>query len=198
MTQDDTLQNARQITSFAELRERVYPMLKPVALLVTVRERKLPMLIYRHFLADLIITYVIDEPGRVAYINEAHLERWEIGEHDLHEQAMDNLRRRTAEGNYTSSGEGAQHIVVFNSQDGYDATRLLLSDLLSRFQPQFPGNMVIGVPNRDFLIVFSDADEAILTNIAHQIQLDALQREHGLTDQLFTLARGEVREYQWE
>jgi hypothetical protein len=57
--------------------------------------------------------------------------------------------------------------------------------------------MVIGIPNRDFLIAFSDADESILTSIAHQIQLDSVQREYGLTDQLFTIEDGQVREYQW-
>lgn len=190
---------ARAITSFDELRDRVYPMLKPLALLVTIRERKLPMIVYRPFLADLMIAYVIDEPTSIAYITEPHLDRWQISQHELHEQAIANLRRRTeARGNFTVAGEGAQHLIVWNSQDGYDATRLLLPDLLAGWRDQFPGQMVIGVPNRDFLIVFSDADRQILANVAHQVQLDAAQREHGLTDQLFTLVNGEVREYMWE
>lgn len=190
---------ARQITSFDSLRERVYPMLKPISMLAKVRERKLPMLLYRPFLADLIIAYVIDEPASVAYINEQHMERWQIAEHELHEQAMRNLRTRTEQrGNYTVAGEGEQRLVIYNTQDGFDATRLLLSDVLEGWRPQFPGNVVIGVPNRDFLIAFSDADDSVLSAVARQIQLDAAQREHGLTDQLFTLINGEVREYQWD
>lgn len=195
----DPIQAARQVSSFAELRERVFPMLKPLVLLATVRERKLPMLVYRPFLADLMITYVIDEAGSLAYINENHLERWEIAEHELHTQAMANLQARTAErGSYTATGAGAQRLVVFNAQDGFDSTRLLLGGLLAQIQRQFPGRMVIGVPNRDFLVAFSDADRSILANVAAQIQRDAAERDHGLTDQLFTLANGEVREYEWE
>jgi uncharacterized protein YtpQ (UPF0354 family) len=156
------------------------------------------MLAYRPFLADLIITYVIDEPQSVAYINERHLERWQVGEHQLHEYALANLAARTKErAKFLISGEGAQRLIIAHSQDGYDATRLLLPDLLVSWQPHFPGNMVIGIPNRDFLIAFSDADESILTSIAHQIQLDSVQREYGLTDQLFTIEDGQVREYQW-
>lgn len=190
---------ARAITSFDDLRDRVYPMLKPLALLVTVRERKLPMIVYRPFLADLLIAYVIDEPTSVAYITEQHLDRWQISQHELHEQAIANLKRRTEErGNYTVAGEGAQRLIVCNTQDGYDATRLLLPGLLAGWRDQFPGQMVIGVPNRDFLVVFSDADRQILASVAHQVQLDSAQREHGLTDQLFTLVNGEVREYMWE
>jgi uncharacterized protein YtpQ (UPF0354 family) len=199
MSEQDQSGSARSISDFAQLRERVLPMLKPIALLVEVRERKLPMIVYRPFLADLIIAYVIDEQGSAAYINERHMERWELSEHELHAQAIENLRRRTEErGNYTVVGEGPQRLVVFNTQDGYDATRLLLPSLLEQWRGDFPGRVVIGVPSRDFLIIFSDADEQILANIAQQIQLDAANREHGLTDQLFTLEGGQVREYEWD
>jgi hypothetical protein len=58
--------------------------------------------------------------------------------------------------------------------------------------------MVIGVPNRDFMILFSDADETILSNVASQIEADAAQQANGLTDRLFTLEGSEVREYVWE
>jgi len=190
---------ARTLTSFEQLRERVFPMLKPITLLASVRERKLPMLAYRPFLADLIIAYVIDEPTSVAYINEQHLERWELSEHALHEQAVENLRRRTDErGNYTVVGEGAQRLIIFNTQDGYDATRLLLPNLLERWRNELGGELVIGVPTRDFLIILGDDDRQILASVAHQIQMDAANLEHGLSDQLFTLRDGQVREYEWE
>jgi hypothetical protein len=190
---------ARAAAGYAQVRERIFPMLKPIVLLAEIRDRKLPMIAYRPFLADLIIAYVVDEAASVAYISEQHLERWEISEHDLHNQAVENLRRRTDErGNYTTVGEGPQRLVIFNSQDGFDAARLLLPALLERWRGDFPGRMVIGVPSRDFLIIFSDADEQILANVAQQIQLDAANREHGLTEQLFTLESGQVREYEWE
>lgn len=191
--------DTRSITSFAELRERVYPMLKPIAILAQVHEQNLPMIAYRPFLADLIIAYVIDEPGSVAYINEGHLARWRIREPDLYAQAMENLRRRiTAHPAHTAVGEGAQRLIIFNTYDGFDATRLLLPDFLAQWRTEFPGNMVIGVPNRDFLILFSDHDEALFTSIAHQIQRDAAEQPYGLTDQLFTIEDGQVREYRWE
>jgi uncharacterized protein YtpQ (UPF0354 family) len=197
--QANTPGDARQITDFGALRDRVFPMLKPLTLLATVRDRKLPMLIYRPFLADLMICYVIDEPHSVVYINEQHLERWQLGEHELHEQALANLRDRTAaRGTFTIAGEGAQRLIVANTQDGFDATRLLLVTLLEAWRLQFPGTMVIGIPNRDFLIAFSDVDRTILSNVARQVQFDTAEREHGLTDQLFTLEDGQIREYMWE
>lgn len=184
---------------YAELADRIFPMLKPIELLLEVRERKLPMLVYRDFPGGLIITYVIDEPRSVAYINEPQLERWGISAIDLHEHAIENLRRRTAtQVQALNTGEDDRRLYIFNSGDGYDATRLLLNDVLGRWQTTLPGNMVIGVPNRDFLIAFSDSNQEIFTAVAHQIQADAARLDHGLTDQLFTLEQGAIREYHWE
>ncbi|HEY3232805.1 MAG TPA: DUF1444 family protein [Roseiflexaceae bacterium] len=189
----------REVSDFTTLADRVYPMLKPIALLATVRERNLPMLAYRQFLADLIVAYVIDEQRSVAFINEDHLERWGVGVQEIHERAIENLRRRTLEHvDYMTAGEGEQRLYIFNSSDGYDATRLLLSDVLAAWAHTLPGHLVIGIPNRDFLIGFSDANPDILERIAQQVQSDAAGREYGLTDQLFTLEGGEVREYVWE
>ncbi|KAB8141911.1 DUF1444 family protein [Chloroflexia bacterium SDU3-3] len=185
-------------SDYTTLADRIFPMLKRVDLLVGVRERNLPMLAYRDFLADLIITYVVEEQGGVTYINEEHLERWDVNVQDLHEQAVENLRRRTGEISAVSSGQAEQRLFIFNSGDGYDATRMLLFDLLESWAQHTPGNLVIGIPNRDFLIAFSDADPDILSNIAIQIQSDSAQRQHGLTDQLFTLSGGQVRAYEWE
>jgi uncharacterized protein YtpQ (UPF0354 family) len=189
----------RKISDFAALAERIYPMLKPIALLATVRERELPMLAYREFLADLIITYVIDEQRSVAFINEDHLDRWGVNIQEVHTHAITNLRRRThGQVDYRVTGEGEQRIFIFNSGDGYDATRLLLSDVLAAWARELPGHLVIGIPNRDFLIGFSDANPEILERIGQQIQADAAGREYGITDQLFTLDAAEVREYEWE
>ena len=192
------IQPDRSASDYTALADRIYPMLKPLEMLVEVRERKLPMLAYREFLADLMITYVIDEERSVAYINEEHLDRWSMSAHDLHEQSLVNLRRRTEQVKYTTVGAGEQQLFIFNSGDGYDASRLLLSEVLAEWARALPGNLVIGIPNRDFLIAFSDANPEILQAVAMQVQADAAQREYGLTDQLFTFIKGVVKEYRWE
>lgn len=188
----------RSIDDYDTLSERILPMLKPISILAEIRERKVPLLAYQLFLADLIVTYVIDEPQSVVYINEAHMERWGVSERDLHEQAIANLQQRTLERDYTVAGDDGQRLFIWNTGDGYDATRLLLSDMLLQWQGQVDGSLVIGIPNRDFLIAFGDNDRTVLENIARQIELDSTQRTLGLTSQLFTIQKGEVRVYEWE
>ena len=91
-----------------------------------------------------------------------------------------------------------QRLFIYNSGDGYDAARLLLSDVLSGWARDLPGQLVIGIPNRDFLIAFSDVNPEILRAVAAQVQADAVQQQYGLTEQLFTLENGIVKEYSWE
>jgi uncharacterized protein YtpQ (UPF0354 family) len=185
-------------TDYDSLADRIYPMIKPIELLVEVRERNLPMLVYHEFLANLIIIYAIEEGRSFAYINEDHLEQWGVTENELRDRALVNLRRRTVDIRYTTAGERNQRLFIFNSGDGFDATRLLLTEMLTQWARMLPGQLVIGIPNRDFLIAFSDSDPDILQAIAMQIQADSAQQANGLTDQLFTLIKGQIREYEWE
>lgn len=189
----------RSVSNYEALKSRIFPMIKPLGMLAEVRERGLPMLAYQLLLSDLIITYVISEPQSVVFITEEHLERWEVSEADLYVEALANLRRLTdQERDYKSVGAGAQRLFFWDTQDGYDATRLLLTDVLASWQAQLPGQIVIGIPNRDFLVAFSDSDRSIMDRVARQVQIDATHKEHGLTGRLFTLSNATIREYEWE
>lgn len=194
----EELPRGRVADRFEQVADKVYPMLKRPDILLQVRERNIPMLAWTSFLADLVITYVLESDRNVSYINEDHLERWELGEQELHQRAVANLRQRTkGKSQVTMVGENEQRLFIYSTMDGYDATRLLLPDLILPWQEQLPGQVVIGIPNRDFLIGFSDADAGVLSAVARQVQLDAGGREHGLTEQLFTLRNGRVVEYEW-
>ncbi len=182
-------------TDPTRLLDRVMPMLKPLVLLNDVYERQLPMLVYRPLVGDLLISYVIDQGQSVAYINEQHLHAWGVNEATLHERALANLRARdwTPYPGVLGAGKGA--LLIFNSGDGYDATRLLLPELFVDFVARLPGNLVIGVPNRDFLIAFSDADQRVFAQVKAQIDVDARTQSHPLTAQLFTLREQQLQVY---
>lgn len=183
---------------FADFADRICFMFKPIELLAEIRERRLPMLVYREFLADLIIVYTIHEQRQVAFVNEEHVDIWDVTTQDIHERALKNLSERTRTMRYTTVGKGEQGLFIYSCGDGYDASRLLLSEVTNDWAKQLPGQLVLGIPNRDFLIGFSDANPDILRSIAAQIQLDTINKPYGLTEQLFTISDGQVREYEWE
>jgi uncharacterized protein YtpQ (UPF0354 family) len=182
-----------------ELEDRIYPMIKPLAMLAEVAERNLPQLVYRPFMADLIVCYVIDEPESVAFVNEEHLKTWGVLETTLYTRAVDNLRIKTLKpGTAQVYGEGAEMLFIYAVLDGYDAARILLTEIMTEWDAIVPGRLVIGIPNRDFLVGFSDANPAILQRMALQIAQDATQRDYGLTDQLWTVVEGRLVPYEYD
>ena len=182
-----------------ELEDRIYPMLKPMTMLADVIERKLPQLVYRPFMADLIVCYVIDEPESVAFVNEEHLKTWGVIETTLYTRALDNLRVKTLKpGTAQVYGERDQMIFIYATHDGYDAVRILLSDIMTEWSGMVPGRLVLGIPNRDFLIGFSDANPEIMHRIALQIATDAQSLDYGLTDQLWTMVDGRLVPYEYD
>ena len=180
---------------YQTIADRIFPQLKNVNLLVDTVERGADPILYRLFLADIMLTYAIRDSKRLSYLTETQIERWGVSEHVVHEQAMKNLAAASQKIPYHVAGTGSQQVVIFNVNDGLDAARLLLPDLIQSAAHDIPGNLVIGIPNRDFMVVFSDDDPDRVSAVALQVTQDMRQHSHGLTTHLFTIADGEVREY---
>lgn len=179
-----------------QLLQHIYPMLRNRAVLDEIRAQQIPGLISRPLAGDLVVCYVIDEGQRVVFVNEQHAERWDVSESLLYEIGLRNLRARSWQPRPGRLGSGAGGLLIFNSGDGYDATRILLPELFTEIAEQQPGSLVIGVPNRDFLIAFSDAATSVFEQVSAQITVDAQTRDHPLTAQLFTIRDDNVLLYE--
>jgi len=181
---------------FAQIRRRVLPMLKHPDFVEESR-RLVPekALHFRPFAAGLQIAYVVDDPNALRYINGADLGRWRVTPGELDAIACDNLVARSPLSNLIAVGEGASRLFIFNSGDGYDATRILLSDRLREFARQVAGRLVVGIPNRDFLIAFGDTDRQLLERVRWQVKRDNHSVDSRLTDRLLTLAGESIEEY---
>ncbi|NBU63553.1 MAG: DUF1444 family protein [Chloroflexia bacterium] len=174
---------------------QIIPQLKPIALLAELVERGAEPIIYRLFLADLIITYAIHDGNRLSYLTETQLARWNVSEHTVHAQAITNLHNRSQHVPYHKAGSASQQVIVFNVNDGLDAARILLPDIILAASNDIPGDIVIGIPNRDFLVIISADDPDRVAAVALQITRDMRQHAHGLSNRLFTIHHNEVREY---
>jgi len=179
--------------------ESFLPMLNPARWLEQVQRKEVTPLAYRPFVAGLVITYVFDFPYHRAYVNEGMLAKM-IGPSGatfgaLHEYALENLRKRTTSNDYETHGLRDKIMVACETHDGYAATRVLLPDLLEKWAARIPGRMLIGIPNRDFLIAFSDRNPAHVAAVAKQVRRDAKRREHPLCASLLVWQDGQIKEY---
>ncbi len=182
-----------------EAAESLLPMLNPDWFLEEVKQQGGVSPVHRSFVAGLIVTYVFDFPHHRAYINDEILAKIisspETTFDVIHEYALENLRKRTTSQVYETHGLFDQTMVVCETRDGYAATRILLPDLMEKWAGRIPGRMLLGVPNRDFLIAFSDRDPEHVAAIASQMRHDVKERDHPLCADLLVWQGGRVREY---
>lgn len=179
--------------------EALLPMLNRPELLEQTQQQDAPPPVHRPFVAGLIITYVFDFPHHRAYVNEDMVAKMMAGPETtfdmIHEYALHNLRLRTTSRDYQTHGLYDKTMIVCETRDGYAATRVLLPDLMATWAERIPGRMLIGIPNRDFLIAFSDRDPAHIAAIAGQVRRDAAKRDHPLCADLLLWQNGRIREY---
>jgi uncharacterized protein YtpQ (UPF0354 family) len=182
-----------------EAAESLLPMLNRTQWLKEVQRQNVSPIAHRPFAAGLVVTYVFDFPDHRAYINVDMLAKMtgqpEITFDGIHEYALENLRLRTTNRSYETHGLRYKTVIVCEVHDGYAATRVLLPDLMAMWAKRIPGRMLIGIPNRDFLIAFSGHDSAHVAAITRQVRRDARQRDHPLCADLLVWQDGRISEY---
>jgi uncharacterized protein YtpQ (UPF0354 family) len=186
------------LNSWAENRGRVMPQIVPPSLLEHCR-RDGKELVALNFVDELSIAFVLDESDRYAYLHRRIMEGWGVTERELLAAAMENLQ-----GYVGPAGDGAliyqvgneaRMMFTWETYDGYDATRILLSRQLVQMAAQVQGNPVIAIPNRDYLVLFGDADGDFLAEMQERVHHEFQESPYPISDRLFTLQNGYVSLY---
>lgn len=136
--------------------DRLMPLLKPDAY-VALFERYPPVLrlVWRRFSSDLAVTYVIAAADRRTTVTRAMLETWGIDTEALHYRSVDNLRKQTVHLLAELGGPRARYEHI----DGYDATRILVPDLIVPAEIIDP---LVGIPEETVLVVAPSSDRSVL------------------------------------
>jgi uncharacterized protein YtpQ (UPF0354 family) len=175
---------------------RLMPLLKPRTLLDEVARSRVDAIAWRPFISDaVIVTLVLDFPQSVRYVKASEVESLGKSFDDLLEMALANLYARSQGEVYEFGDKDTGKFFVLATHDGYDATRILLSPLLERLALQVKGELVIGIPNRDFLIAFGNDNPLLVGQIGQQVKRDARERTYPLTGTLFTFRGGQLAVY---
>lgn len=132
----------------------------------------------------LVLTLAYDWPESVQSINQGNLDTWGVTFDEAMEAATSNLGEAT-EG-YGKFGDLAFY--AFASGDSYDATRIVLTDLVSSIE--VPGRPVAMVPNRDTLFVVGEDDEDALALLA-KLAVDGLAEPYAISAFPLVLDDGE-------
>ncbi len=144
------------VPPFTQVRELIFPSLKRT-------ERVIPAAGYRpenHVVQtaldlDVRVIYVIDSFRGLLFITEGMMIEWKIERDVLHTLALANLRRRTQHMLDELGGRRTEYVAL----DGYDATRILIADLIV---PDMIDQPVIAIPHEHACLIGRLHDAPIL------------------------------------
>src|SRR5256885_10880135 len=107
---------------------------------------------------------------------------------DLHEVALENLVTKSAvlQAQAVPDDHGNVNLVLIQTLDGYDASRILLPGLHEHLREHLGTPFLAGIPNRDILVCFRN-DPETLDRLAKQIKDDFKAMPHQVTDQVFLI-----------
>jgi uncharacterized protein YtpQ (UPF0354 family) len=169
-----------------ELRKRILPMLLPE----TATDPDMAMIVTQPLVAGLRVGYAVDSERTISYVSQPALERWQLTLDEIHQIALDNLVARSDAINaHAAQDESGQiYLILFQTLDGYDASRLLLPTLNERLREHLGSPFAAGVPNRDILLCFRNDDETV-EKLRDQIQKDYRRMPHQVTDKLLLITQ---------
>ena len=167
--------------SFDELKDRILPMV----LAQLPDEPGASGVFTQPLIEGLQIAYAVDNDRTINYVLRSTFARWKVDIEDLHETAIENLvsRSEAISAHAAQDEDGKINLILFQTMDGFDASRLLLPTLHDRLREHLGSPFVAGIPNRDILLCFRNDDDTI-TRLREQIKRDYMAMPHQVTDKL--------------
>lgn len=162
------------IDSWFVAKKLIYPQIKRKDQLDTIIEpfRKTGYeFLTQDFMGDLKICWVLDQEKGFSYVFNKLFDMWKISIDEVKETAINNLLKlpATKEGPHMYQTTAGADMLVFESKDGYDASRLLLPQLGMLLAEKFPDGYLAIIPSRDLLVTGSPMAEAKLLEIAKDV-----------------------------
>lgn len=157
---------------FTQLASNLYPLLVSAQEWMQKREAGL-RLVVRPFIQDLGVALIVDQGAEIRYVELDAIPRWGIDPQTAYERANSNLENASHTTQFSEIGQGVEKLLIDRTTDGFAATRILLSARLNDWAQRVEGELVLGVPQRDFMIGFSrkhPAIDALVEQVAHDVQ----------------------------
>jgi uncharacterized protein YtpQ (UPF0354 family) len=165
--------------------EKLAERIMPVVLREGTVDPQTSLMVTQPLVSGLNVGYVVDSDRSFWYIPRAAFDSWGISVDDLHEKALGNLvdRSQAISAHAAQDPDGKINLILFQTGDGFDASRILLPTLNERLREHLGSPFLAGIPNREILLCFRD-DEETLTRLRDQIKSDYKQMPHPITDRL--------------
>ncbi|MCC6464112.1 MAG: DUF1444 family protein [Planctomycetes bacterium] len=179
--------DAEALPPCEEARGLIYPALKPAGFAADTR---IPLLRRNLLERELDVLAALDTGRTLRFLGAEDLKQWPgVSEDDVFFYARENLLAASRELSLqTLAGEdGTPRAVIFAAGDSFDAARLFLPDLYQKLAEVLGNDLLVGVPNRDFMIVVAAGDAELVERVAAQVRTDAETRPYAISGKLYRL-----------
>lgn len=174
------------------IKERIMPMILPAQFC----DEAYDTVVSQPLIEGLRVAYAIDSDRTISYIAKKLFDEWEMSVDDLHDQAVQNLVRRSEEmqANVAQDDAGRITLIILSQRDGYDSARILLPTLHERLSEHLGSPFIAAIPHRDILLCFR-YDRETVQRLAPQVSEDYSKMPHQVTDQLLIVTPDGVAPY---
>ncbi|MEK6703688.1 MAG: DUF1444 family protein [Planctomycetota bacterium] len=171
-------------------RPRIMPRIQPESIFEHLAKEQVA---HVPFVNDTAIVFVTDLPQMTVSITTEQVIRWGITIDDVEMMARENLDRYAPELDvqFVESKEGGR-AAILGHHDGYDAARLLLTDLHARLAPTLGGDFYVATPARDMLVALSLGPDKFVHRLHSRVQQDYKRLPYPITSDLFYCTRDGV------
>ncbi len=194
---DEAIQRAARLTStaqsnptgaFAQIAPHLFPILIGAADWEQKRRAGIN-LVTRPLAGDVSIALVMDGDKSVTFLDYATILQWKVETATAYETALDNLERAAQVFSFSVIGEGVNTLLIDRAADGYAATRAILPARLDDWARRVEGELVLGLPQRDFLIGLS-SEHPSFAALRAQVAQDWQEATHALSRELLVYRDG--------
>ena len=178
--------------SFDDTRGLIYPVVKPWGF---GRETKVAILRRPIVERELEMLAAVDTGRTLRFLSRDDLERWEgVSEDDVFFYARENLAAlsQDLQMQALADADGTPRAVIIATTDSHDAARLMLPELYTKLAEVLGPNLLVGLPNRDFMIVLTADDADLVSNVGAQVKVDAETRAYPISGKLYKLSKDGV------
>lgn len=182
-------ESSRPLEPFEQTRSLIYPVVKPFGF---GRESKVPILRRTLLSRELDLLVAVDTGRTLRFVSEEDLARWEgTSEDDVFFYARENLLALSEDLDLQAIADqsGKPRMVVFETRDSHDASRIILPNLYEKMATVLGPELLVGIPNRDFMIVLDASDPDLVENVRSQVKRDAETQAYAISPKLFQLTR---------
>lgn len=176
--------------SFDLVRPRIMPRIQPVSIFDHLCREQVAHVPYVN---GTVIVFVMDMPQMTVSVTTEQMIRWKVTADELDELARQNLENNSneLELQVVTSKEGGRAVIVAE-QDGYDAARLLLTDLYAHLAPKLGGDFYVATPARDMFVALSPRPNPFVQRLTSRVEEDYRRLPYPITSAFFYVTRDGV------